>query len=101
MIAHAIYCQMAFLRGSIHHIASRTHTERINTPAGTGLPGQLIAGRPETSRLFPSVLGQINQRLRVLNPQTHGKGLGIHGDLLFLQHRKGIPALWPTARITA
>ena len=27
----------------------------------------------------------------MLNPQTHGKGLGIHGDLLFLQHRKGIP----------
>ena len=42
-------------------------------------------------RIFPAVLGTVDDTLLLLNPRAHGKGLGFHGNSHPFQHFEGVP----------
>ena len=88
-IAHAIGDHPAFFGGCRHHITAGTHAEGINRTVIQMLH-QLIVRRGQHG-IYLAILGHIHGGLPVLNADTHGKGLGFHGNAGLLQHGKGIP----------
>ena len=95
-IAHAVGHHTPRLRGGGNHIASGAHTKGIH-----GILVQMLYQfiiRRGQRRILRAVLGPVYVLLRVFDPHAHGKGLGLHGNFLFLQHGEGIPGAVPDGK---
>ena len=70
-------------------MTTRTHTEGIDCRILQMLHKLIIRRRQR--QFTASVLGVIDQALGMLDPYTHGKRLGFHGNGMIMEHLKSIP----------
>ena len=69
------------LGGGRHHGAARTHAEAVDRAAVAGVVHQLVIGGAERGCPAPSAEARaVDQRLRMLDAEADGEGLGLDGD---------------------
>ena len=90
VVAHAVGHDAALLAGGGDDLAARAHTKGVNAPPCVGVHRELIVGGGEILGIV-TVLRLVDQRLRMLDPCTDGKGLGLHRDALFQKQLEGVP----------
>ena len=100
LIAHSIDRQHSFFRGSVHHIASRAHTEAVDSAAGVCLMCHFVTGRTQIGILLLPIQGLINQFLGMFHTHLHGKSLGLHGNLPLVEHGESIPGTMSNGKDT-
>ena len=89
--AHAVGDGAPRLGGGGHHLTAGADAEAEGAAAVGQVAGQLVgAGRQGRVARQRTVLGGIDGRLAVLDADTHGKGLGLHGKPRLIQHFKGV-----------
>ena len=88
-ITHAIGDHTTVFGSGCHHITAGAHTEGIHR-AILQMLHQFIICRGQR-RMLTTVLGYIDDALLMLDTNTHGEGLGFHGNSLLIEHGKGIP----------
>ena len=88
-IAHAVGDNCLVFRCSCNNMAAGAHAEAVCA----GAIGQVNIERVvRCGQIFAgiAILSHIDVLLQVLNANTHGKGLGLHGDALFQQHLEAV-----------
>ena len=91
ILAHAIGHHPPGLTGGGHHGAAGAHAETIDRAAILRVMHQLVIRR--TQKRIASIGAKtraVNHALRVFNAHTDGKGLGLHGNTMRLQHGEAI-----------
>ena len=81
--AHTVGNDAALFTGSSHHLPARAHAERVHAAARRQMHRQLVFGGAQGGMLRRlSPLRLVDGLLRVLDANTHRKGLLLHGKTL-------------------
>ena len=90
LVTHPIYCQHAFLRRSIYHIATGTHAKRINATSVFQCMGNFVAGCAQVIIFRLSVKILVDHGLGMFHAYSYCKRLWLHGKIVLVQHGKSI-----------
>ncbi len=91
ILAHAVGDHAVLFRGRRHHRAARAHTEAVNIAPVFRMVHQLIIRRAKDgmARTRPKTR-HIDDRLRMLDTEADGEGLGLHIHAAVMQHLERI-----------